>query len=64
MHAHKLAVLAVYHGTLTVTEAALKYKVSRQQIYRLLARYRAHTAPPVSNPNPVALTRIRNKREC
>lgn len=51
MHAHKLAVHAVIHGTMTVSEAARKFKVSRQHLHRLINRYRTE-GPAGLEPRP------------
>lgn len=51
MHAHKLAVYAIVHGTMTVSEAARHYEVSRQHLHRLLARYHAE-GPTGLDPKP------------
>jgi transposase InsO family protein len=58
----RVVVLEVTSGHLTVTEAARRYGLSRQHIYRLLARYRqggldavnARSRRPASNPRAVA----------
>ncbi|MGV9825110.1 MULTISPECIES: IS481 family transposase [unclassified Gordonia (in: high G+C Gram-positive bacteria)] len=54
----RVVVLEVVSGRLTVTEAARTYQISRQHIYRLLARYREdgleavdpRSRRPLSNP--------------
>jgi transposase InsO family protein len=58
----RVVVLEVTSGHLTVTAAAHTYRLSRQHIYRLLARYREggldavepRSRRPLSNPNAVS----------
>ncbi|SDG89122.1 IS481 family transposase [Microbacterium pygmaeum] len=42
MSKHRVVVLKIVAGQLTVTEAAEQYGLSRRQLHRLLARYREH----------------------
>ena len=41
MSKHRVIVLKIVAGQFTVTEAAEQYGLSRRQLHRLLARYRA-----------------------
>ncbi|MFB6575508.1 IS481 family transposase [Kocuria palustris] len=41
MSKHRVIILKIIAGQLTVTEAAAQYNISRRQLHRLLARYRA-----------------------
>jgi transposase-like protein len=45
MSKHRVAVLKVVSKQLSVTAAATAYGISRQQLTRLVRRYRASTRP-------------------
>lgn len=65
---HRVVVLKIIAGQLTVTAAAEQYGISRRHLHRLLARYRAgglddlepRSRAPMTNPHAVT-DRVRDR---
>lgn len=68
MSKHRVVVLKIVAGQLSVTEAAEQYRISRRHLYRLLARYREggldglepRSRSPLSSPQKTTERGVRN----